>query len=63
MNSNNKTLQGLKKVNDRLLGIEIFLLALMQFCWSRPSSSRWFARYFLFICRVGEEFTVISSFG
>lgn len=29
MNSNNKTLQGLKKVNDRLLGIETFLLALI----------------------------------
>ena len=29
MKSNNKTLQGLKKVNDRLLGIETFLLALI----------------------------------
>lgn len=58
MNSNNKTLQGLKKVNDRLLGIEIFLLALITILLVAAIFIEVVCRYFLFISAAwAEEFT------
>lgn len=58
MNSNNKTLQGLKKVNDRLLGIEILLLALITILLVAAIFIEVVCRYFLFISAAwAEEFT------
>ena len=58
MNSNNKTLQGLKKVNDRLLGIETFLLALITILLVAAIFIEVVCRYFLFISAAwAEEFT------
>ena len=55
MNSNNKTLQGLKKVNDRLLGIEIFLLALITILLVAAIFIEVVCRYFLFISAAWAE--------
>ena len=58
MKSNNKTLQGLKKVNDRLLGIETFLLALITILLVAAIFIEVVCRYFLFISAAwAEEFT------
>ena len=54
MKSNNKTLQGLKKVNDRLLGIETFLLALITILAGRGHLHRGGLPVFpVYLCRVG----------
>lgn len=55
MNSNNKTLQGLKKVNDRLLGIETFLLALITILLVAAIFIEVVCRYFLFISAAWAE--------
>lgn len=55
MNTNNKALQGFKKVNDSLLGIETFLLALITILLVAAIFIEVVCRYFLFISAAWAE--------
>ena len=63
MNSNNKTLQGLKKVNDRLLGIETFLLALITILLvAAIFIEEEFTRYlFIWLTYIGSAYAICDN--